>query len=257
MLRKALLSILALFFCALVVVLIDGVRRERAIDRLEKKSIGFEKWRYRLTGVEVSPFTLLHAPEGTWREFFVRVIATPRRAFLTDYIGKMPVDPSMGRDLAVLQIEELDLFSCSGLTPEVVSDLSKISSMRVLLLDDCDLPNEGVNRLWSQMPNLEYVCVEETGVTGDGFRDVKTARNLKRLSLAGIGITDEAIARVREAPALEQLDLFVATVTEDCAPLLASMPSLRKVTLRNVSAGAAIGEKLRSLNPRVAVETEP
>jgi hypothetical protein len=167
------------------------------------------------------------------------------------------VDRAVVRDLAAIQIEELDVYHCRGFTPEVVSDLSQIASIRILVAGKTDLSNESLNFLWSRLPNLEGVALGGREKIAGGFRDVSTAQKLKWLFLEGEGITDEAMANLRAAPGLEELVLEWAAVTEDCALMLASMPSLRKVILRNVTAGAAIGERLRSLNPRVVVEVEP
>ncbi len=255
MLRKAISLVLALIVCAMIVAGIDCVRHAMAIGRLEKKSVTFEIWHYRFTGVDV-PDSLRDATPGTWREKLRRLIATPQVAFLWSTVDETRpgFDRSIIPDLTPLRIEEFTIGSYRGLTSAVASELSKVSSIHWLSIDDCDLANEDLNRLWTQMPNLEVVMLEGTEFSDRGFQDVRAARNLGRLVLHGMGINDATIAHLREAPGLEELDMTWVGVTKDSASLLAAMPALRKVKLQDVSAGTAIAVELRMLNPKIAVE---
>ena len=81
------------------------------------------------------------------------------------------------------------------------------------------------------------------------------ARKLRRMELMVTGITDRGIACLREAPNLEELVLDGdAGITEACAALLAGMPALRRVTVLEMKAEAAIREKIRTLNPKIEVK---
>ena len=262
MFRKTILSIVALIFCGLVVLVIDGVRRVMAIERLEKQSVIFDEWNYRYSRT-AAPRNFPDAPAGSWHGHFQRIIASPRRAVIATYIYdtanllKMEVKASMMRDVAVLGIDDLFIWDCQRLSPETMSALSQLSTLRTLFVHHSGLANEELNRLWSRMPALESLTVDEREIGDDAFRDVKAARKLRELDLSEAGITDRAIAHLRDSTSLEGLSLNGVAVTEDCAPLLAAVPALRSVRLVDVRAGHAISEKLRGLNPKIVVKVEP
>jgi hypothetical protein len=165
--RKAVLFLAGLIACGLILVVIDVARHYLAIRRLEKH-LDLLDWRYRFAS-EPPPLTSSEAPLGqfpdippaNWHGQLQRAIASPHSAliWIRPDERKIEVDRSMMRDLAVLRVEGLAMHDCHGLTPEVLSELSKNSALRTLTIRNCDAKSEGVNPLWSQLPQLEVVVL--------------------------------------------------------------------------------------------------
>jgi hypothetical protein len=256
MFRKVILVFLALAFCGLVVVGIDLARRWKAADRLERAGVGLDQWHYRFSGADV-PAASWNGDPGNWH----RMIASPGRAVLAFPVRgreQIVMDRSILRDLALLGVEHIELFECRGLTPAVMSELARNSSVRTLVVTVGDATNEGVNLLWSGCPNLTKVqFIMPTDIGDDAFRSVKAARELKVVNLWGVDITNQTMVYLREAPHLEELVLSTVGVGEECGPLLATMPQLRRVELHDVKAAVVIRGKLRALRPDITVITNP
>jgi len=248
--RKGVLLILALIFCALVVVGIDVARHVVAIRSLERKGVTLYDWHYRLSGGIVhGRFT--DAPAGSWRGRLHRMIGSPRSCAAYS----IALDRSLVRDLAVLGVSELRLSDCAGLTPAVMADVARLTSLRMLVLyaSESDLTNESVDALWAGLPNLEVFCLQRKGIGDDAFRSVGAARKLNTVIVLGAGISAKTIEYLRAVPRLETIELAWVNVTEECVPALAAMPALRKVSVRNVRGGWMIREELRTLRPDVEV----
>jgi len=256
MLRKGFLLILALLVSALAVVGIDGLRRERAIERLEKESMSLADWHYRFSGVKIAMYP---PPRGTRRGFLRRMISSPRQVHMYARRDQQQftLDRTFMRDLALLEIEDLMIIDCRGLSPDVVSGLAKVSSIRVLLLYNCDITNEGMNSLWSQLPNLEVAYLSSGGLGDEALQNVEAGHKLKKLYLPGPGFTNQAIEHLAKLPHLEELNLNEFGGTEDSVPLLAAMPSLRIVSLLHMGTAAAFRDKLQVLNPGIKVRLPP
>jgi hypothetical protein len=253
MFRKVMLVFLALAFCALVVAGIDLARHAMAARRLENAGVRLRDWHYRFSG-KTAPARYGYHDLQSWRGSWRRMIAIPRQASLFSRqpsVRQMVVDRKVLRDLALLEVEEIEMFDCRGLMPEVMSELSRNASLRVLLVARCDVTNEGVNLLWSGCPHLKQVQFMRKDIGDDAFRNVKAASALRRLNLSGVAITNQTIVYLREAPRLEKLVLADVRIGEDCGPLLAAMPRLRRVDLGDVKAAAAIRERLRVLRPDI------
>jgi len=259
MFRKVMLVFLALVFCAVVVAGIDLARHWMAADRLENAGVELDVWSYRFSGAVV-PAGYAAGDPRSWLVRWQKMIAFPRYAglaFPPRGRGQLVVDRSVLRDLALLGVVAIDLRDCRGLTPAVMSDLSRNTSVGTLIVTDCDVTNEGLNLLWSGCPNLNAVQFMRKDIGDEAFRNVKAARALKFLNLRDVAITNQTMVYLREAPRLEQLVLADVGVGEECGPLLAAMPRLRSVDLRGVRAGAAIREKLQVLRPDITVFMDP
>ena len=257
MLRKAIYCFLALLVCAVIVVGIDVARHYLAIERLQQKHVHLAQWRYRVGGDEykapIGELILygnseedLPRERRAWRR---HLVASPDLMILT---GK-PIDERTVRDLAILRMSELCLQSCTGLTTAMMTELSGISSIRTLEVGRCDATSDGLNLLWSRLPDLEFVDVTNVGLLDDtAFRDIKKAQKLNRLDLRGQWKSiDQVLAQVSEAPAVEKLVIEYGGTMEASAERLASMPALKQVNWVYAQPPAAFLARLKSLQPRL------
>ncbi len=254
MLRKAIYVILALVTCLLALGVIDGLRHMVAIERLEKIAL-LTNWQYRIPGM-TSPVRYSDAPAETWRAYVRDAMATPRVVALSPFNPgqDVVVDCSVWRDLAMLRVEDVQITNCRGLSPENVADFPVIPSIKDFDVRNTDLTNEALNRLWSRIPNVEDVLLNQSGIGVDAFRNVKDARKLNQLSVESLEMTNEAIAQLRDLPDLRWLELTHAIITEASAPLLAGMPALRHLELRYSNTSAEVPDRIRALNPKLVVE---
>lgn len=248
MLRKTLYLFLALIACALIVAVFDGVRHARALARLEERGVYFQGWCYRISGGSAADPENATSKLRAWLQW---MIAAPRIVVLAN----TTVEESMVRDLAVLRIESLHLRFCQGLSPAVMKQLSGISSIQWFDVAESNLTDEGLNLVWSGLPDLEGVIVTSDRIGPDGLRDIHRARKLRTLEL-DLGrpeIGDWVLARVREAAGVEELGLGGMRITEATAALLAGMPALREVSWMHDDPDAGLIEKLETRNPPVKV----
>jgi len=255
MFRKVMLVFLALVFCAFVVAGIDLVRHAMAGRRLENAGVRLRDWHYRFSG-KAAAVSYGYDDLQSWRGRWRRMIAVPRQASLFSRqpaVLPMMVDRKVLRDLALLGIEEVEMYDCRGLTPDVMSELSRNGSLRVLIVARCDVTNEGLNLLWPGCPNLQAVQIVRNGIGDEAFRDVKAARALKVFGLWYLDISQQTIAYLAEAPSVERLALGDLRVGEEWGPPLAAMRQLRRVQLQDVTAGGVILQRLRVLRPDIMV----
>jgi hypothetical protein len=148
------------------------------------------------------------------------------------------------------------LEDCRGLTPVIVTELSGISSIRRLEVHDSILTDEGLNLVWSRLPYLEMVSLMGVPVSAEGFRDIKKARNLKRLALwKAPKINDELIARMAEAPALETLWLGHEETSSATAALFSRMPALQLVYWLERDPDAGFVAELKAFKPQLSLRS--
>lgn len=102
---------------------------------------------------------------------------------------------------ALTKLRELDLHDGQA-TAEGVRHASKVSSLRVLRIYGV-IKDEGAESI-AQLPNLEILIANSTGLTDVALDHFARLPKLKLLDIKGNEITDAAIARLKQAlPALE------------------------------------------------------
>ncbi len=245
MLRRIIYGILGALLCTLAAVGIDTWLRVQALERMEKREVNFGHWCYRVVGGDA------HSPDelrfwGPWYVWRQRVIARPDMVILT----QKPLDAQMLRDLATTRMAEVCLQGCEGLTPAVMGELYGITALRGLDINGGDLTDEGLNPVWTRVPDLGFVSVDCRLLTEKGFRDIGQARKLVRLDLRGKWkALDPVIARVAEAPALQRLVIEDGETMEACAEQLAGMPALKEIQWIYGQPHAPFIARLKALKP--------
>ena len=250
MLRKALYVFVALAVSVLVLLGFDCARHAMAIGRLEKKGAVLDHWRYRL----------LERPMAWSVDSQASVLGRLQRCVVHPQVvnlNAVPLNESLTRDLDVAGVETLYLSDCPDFPTDFVRQLGSCRSIRVLGVAHSGLSNDVLNLFWSGMPNLEDVDINSYNtnlISDDGFSEIKQARKLKRLALAGPPIGRHVIARLCEAPALEVLILWDARVSEESAAALAAMPSLRSLIFVTESLDDKVLAVFQRQNPHLKVE---
>lgn len=244
--RKILYFLLVTLVWALVIAGVDAVRHARALRHLEARPAVFDYWHYRIGGGEaLAPVQV----EPGLRAWWQAMVAVPGYVSLE----QTTVDELVVRDLARIRMNSLAMTDCQGLSPALMREISSITSIHWFVSNDSDLTDEGLQLLWSGLPDLETAVVRSDRIGEDGFRTIGRACKLRDLILGGRGITDQVIAQVSAAPAVESLALDHAAVTEACAPFLAGMPPLRQVGWITPELDAGLVTRLKALNPKLAV----
>jgi len=244
MFRKILWFLIVTIVWALVLTGIDGVRHARALRHLEARHAIFDDWHFRIVGGEA--LAPAHEERGL-RARWQAMVAVP------GYVGleQTTLDEPTVRNLALIRMGSLAVTECRGLSPALMTEVSRITSIHWFVSNDSDLTDEGLCLLWSGLPDLETAVVRSDRIGADGFRTIGHARKLRELILGGRGITDQVIAQVSAAPAVQSLALDHAAVTEACAPFLAGMPPLRSVGWITPELDAVLVKRLKALNPKL------
>jgi hypothetical protein len=248
MIRKARSILLLLAVCGLGVVSVDCARHAMAIERLLHKPVIMDDWTYRLLDRPVSGFVASHSIQLKWWRFMV---AYPRTATLF----ATSMDEAQARDLNFTGVKHLNVTSCRNFSPSVARQLAQRSSIQVLSIEDSDLADEGLDLLWSGLPDLKTLDIASSHpLTGDGFNGIKNARKLKSMTLNVPSVQAGVIAHLREAPALEELTLLGMIITPEDTATIASMPALRRVLFANVKADASALAEIQRRNPKLKVD---
>jgi hypothetical protein len=210
-----------------------------------------DQWTYRLLDRPVSGVVASHPINFKWWRWMV---AYPRTAM----IFAAWMDESQARDLNFAGVKHLSVTSCRNFSPAVARQLAQRSSIQVLSIEDTDLNDEGLDLLWSGLPELETLDIASSHpLTGDGFSGIKNARKLKSVALRVLSVQAGMIAHLREAPALEELTLRGVMITPEDAALIASMPALRRVRFVDTSPGANLLGEMQQRNPKLKVDVTP
>jgi hypothetical protein len=189
----------------------------------------------------------LFIPSRWLHAWWLRIVASPRRVMLT----RGDLDQSTVQDLALVQMSELQLPSCR-LTPSVIIKLCGIHSIRRLQLSHSEVTDEGLNIVWSHLPELEEIFVNSDSLSDEGFREIKNARHLKKLTVWGAPkMTGQVIARMCDAPALKVLELDQVPTSDAAALRLAGKPGLREINWEWTAPDASFVTRLKAINPHL------
>nr|DAD36283.1 TPA_asm: hypothetical protein HUJ06_006923 [Nelumbo nucifera] len=106
-----------------------------------------------------------------------------------------------------------------------------MTSLKEIDLSRCiRVTDAGIVHLLS-IPNLEKLCVSETGLTADGITRISALKNLSMLDLGGLPVTDLALSSLQVLTKLAYLDLWGSKISNKGISVLEMFPKLSFLNL--------------------------
>ena len=100
---------------------------------------------------------------------------------------------------------DVSFYGREKFNPSQVSELKSLASQVVQLdLHNMPLKDEDMPAIL-EFPNLEVLNLNYTGISGNALRNVKSMKNLKRLSLSGIKLSPQNLDSLGTLPALKEV----------------------------------------------------
>lgn len=108
-----------------------------------------------------------------------------------------------------------------------VEHLAVVPELTTLWLGETAITDVGLEKFGRLLPNLTYLRLERTKISGTGLKHLQALKHLKNLVLSGTSLKDEDVAPLAQMPALIWLDLRATPVTDRALNDLVSLRSLR------------------------------
>lgn len=112
-----------------------------------------------------------------------------------------------------------------------VEHLAAVPELTELWLGETAITDVGLAELGRLLPNLVYLRLERTKITGAGLKHLQTLKRLKSLVLSGTSLKDEDVVPLAQMPALVWLDLRATPVTDRALDELIPLRSLRGLSV--------------------------
>ncbi len=145
------------------------------------------------------------------------------------------------------------IVSTGDLIDAELAELKTVRDFKGLYILSEEITGAGLEALQSNP--IEYLEINNTPITDDGFRAIAKIKALKHVTLGDMNISESQLAELSKLPALETLDLTNSTPSKNALSALGSFPNLRTLVLANVkqTGGAALRaisklKNLKSLN---------
>ena len=118
----------------------------------------------------------------------------------------------------------------NSISDKGLEHISRLSSLRRLVLDGCPIGDEGLKHL-SNLTNLEFLSLAETGVTDAGIKHLTRLKQLKYLNLRDNRLSGPAIRWASSLPELQSLHLSRTDVDQTMVGNLKKLDHLKELSL--------------------------
>ncbi|MGD9683423.1 MAG: leucine-rich repeat domain-containing protein [Candidatus Obscuribacterales bacterium] len=139
-------------------------------------------------------------------------------------------------------LERLELCAPSGMTPETFQSICSLPNLRRLSIKRMPLTEDQVDLLVNDFPGLEYLSLNQSGVTDSMVKKIARLSRLKFLDLTYGAVSDPgAFAGLKS---LEYLSLRRNPIGTKDLSAIASLPSLKRLDISETDASDASLESL-------------
>lgn len=134
-------------------------------------------------------------------------------------------------------LERLELCAPSGMTPETFRSICALPNLKRLSIKRMPLTEEQVDLLVNDFPGLEYLCLDQSGVTDSMVKKIARLSRLKHLDLRYGAISDPQLFAGLKS--LEYLSLRHNPIGARDLSVIASLPCLKSLDISETDAGDA------------------
>jgi Leucine-rich repeat (LRR) protein len=129
----------------------------------------------------------------------------------------LAIDGPVSSDDHLIGIEALShltkLSPGHSTTDAGLSHLSRLTSLRMLVLQRCKITDDGLAHL-ACLKNLQELYLDGNAITDAGLRHIEDLSALENLGIDDTPVTDNGLLRLRKLNRLRELDVFRTQVTE-------------------------------------------
>ncbi|KAI3907053.1 hypothetical protein MKX01_027954 [Papaver californicum] len=130
-----------------------------------------------------------------------------------------------------MSLRTLNLADCRAINSSALWPIAGMETLKEVDLSRCVKVNDAGIRHLLSVPNLEKLCISETGVTENGVALLCTLVNLSKLDLGGLPVTDRALSSLQVLTKLDHLDLWGSKLSNEGAAILQKFPNLSFLNL--------------------------
>ena len=227
--QKVLINLSALLFIVLIILLqrhffVD--KRQTYATRVE--NLGGNVWVMRKTMK-----SFLHDCKDRENvKSFLQLSATSPEISKVDLQGSSVNDDDLFL-LAEISGVEFLILSDTDVKGEAISDLSKLSNLKILSLNNCRKLID-VSRIHT-LSHIEYLSIDGTDFRDISFQKCTNIPSLGHISLRDCLITKEWLESISSSSKIITLDLAFATFVDVDFDVFSRFTNLEQLSLRNVS----------------------
>lgn len=172
----------------------------------------------------------------------------------------------------IFQVTQIKFNRPQHLTHKDMSHLRDLSTLQILLLDDCsldddalepikeldtlyklDLHNTGLTDIGlshiSGLKNLANISLQKNPkLTDQGLQVLNLLQNLKSVNLTKLNISDQGLNFIQKNPKLEWLNISETQVTDESVQFLKTLNQMEKLFLRDTAITDAGMKEIRNTN---------
>ncbi|KAL8063990.1 hypothetical protein ABFS82_01G061700 [Erythranthe guttata] len=206
------------------------------IDAATESASAVEKWRRQRRTLERMPS---HLADDLLRHLLRRRLLFPSLLEVFKYSveeidlrGESFVDAEWMAYLGAFRyLRSMVLADCHKINNSALWNITGLMNLKELDLSRCSkITDEGIRHLLS-VPDLEKLCISETGVSANGISILASLTNLMMLDLGGLPVTDSTLSSLQALKKLQHLDLWGSEISNKGAVLLKTFPSLSFLNL--------------------------
>ena len=185
---------------------------------------------------EIPIVSLVGNDNGEFPSEIIEVLSDVSQDFVIDLAG-LDLTVSQFQQLKTLShLKGLDLQFCTGLTPDVLAEISKLKGLRALRLAGTEVSDSSIELIakLTSLRSLDLeVCENISDVSMPEITTMKELRCLilKKTAFEKLKITDTGLADLPQLEQLEVLSLYGNRVTDEGMQSLAKVTTLRVLDL--------------------------